>query len=140
MKKSFTLIEILVAATIIGVLFGVASVSYNSLTKSSRDAKRKADLEQIRAALEMYRSNDVNSSYPTAGTCSALATALSAPTNYLPTFPSDPKASFYSYGCVSSSSNYTLGAHFEATTPGCSAPPSCTGGCNYCVGPYGQKQ
>lgn len=137
-NKGFTLIEVLVAATIIGVLFGVASISYSSLTKSSRDGKRRADLEQIRAGLEMYRSNDTNGEYPTAGSCTALATAISA---YLPTFPADPKSSTYSYVCSSSTTDYTIGAYLEATTSTCTSVSGCSSsGCNYCAGPYGQKQ
>jgi len=72
MKKSlkgFTLIEILVVATIIGLLASGAIVSYQQLSKQSRDAKRKTDLEQVRAALEMYRSNE--DTYPV-GTWSNL--------------------------------------------------------------------
>jgi len=63
MKKSFTLIEILVVATIIALLATAATITYAQLTKQSRDARRKTDLEQIRAALEMYRSNN-NQYYP----------------------------------------------------------------------------
>ena len=64
MKKlnGFTLIEILVVATIISLLAAAASVAYSQLSKQSRDARRKTDLEQVRAALEMYRSN--NDDYP----------------------------------------------------------------------------
>ncbi|MBI4004548.1 prepilin-type N-terminal cleavage/methylation domain-containing protein, partial [Candidatus Roizmanbacteria bacterium] len=57
-QKAFTLIEILVVATIIGLLLAGAVASYTTLNRSSRDARRKADAEQIRSALEMYRSNN----------------------------------------------------------------------------------
>ena len=65
-KKAFTLIEILVVVTIIGILLSTAIISYGSLSKSSRDARRKTDLEQIRAALEMWRSSEplANGQYP----------------------------------------------------------------------------
>lgn len=56
-KKGFTLIELLVALTIIGLLVGFSLVSYQGSRKTARDAKRKADLEQIRSALEMYRTD-----------------------------------------------------------------------------------
>lgn len=53
--KSFTLIEILVVATIIALLASGGAVVYTQLNRASRDAKRKADLEQIRLALELFR-------------------------------------------------------------------------------------
>jgi len=56
-KKGFTLIELLVAMTVASVLMGLALVSYQGARKSARDGKRKADLEQIRSALEMYRAD-----------------------------------------------------------------------------------
>jgi general secretion pathway protein G len=95
-SRGFTLIEILVAATIIAVLSVIGVVSYVSINKRSRDAKRKSDLEQTRSALELYRTD--NGSYPGS---SVGFTALSllddgsgtgplVPT-YLPEIPVDPK-------------------------------------------------
>lgn len=99
MKRStaggFTLIEILVAATIVAVLSVIGVVSYNSVNKRSRDAKRKSDLEQVRSALEMYRSD--NGVYPGVGSGFAPLTDLDSgngpltPT-YLPSIPMDPKS------------------------------------------------
>lgn len=60
-NKAFTLIEILVVATIIGVLVTVTAVSFASSQKRSRDAKRKTDLETVRQALVLYRQD--NGSY-----------------------------------------------------------------------------
>jgi len=54
----FTLIEVLVTATIIAVLTAAAAVSYSSVNKRSRDARRKSDIEQLRAALEQSRSDN----------------------------------------------------------------------------------
>lgn len=63
-KKAFTLIEILVVIGILGLLIATATVSYSVLTRNSRDAKRKTDMEQLRAALEIYRSNSSVNQYP----------------------------------------------------------------------------
>ena len=137
-NRSFTLIEILVVVTIIGVLFGVATISYSSLTKSSRDARRKSDLEQIKAALEMYRSNNPLALYPSAASCEELDGLIDS---YLPNFPKDPKDGTYTYSCSTSDSDYTIGAYLEITTSSCTSigGGGCTVDCNYCVGPYGQK-
>jgi general secretion pathway protein G len=57
-KKGFTLIELLIVMTIIAVLAGMALVSYNGARRAARDSKRKADLEQIRGALEMCYADE----------------------------------------------------------------------------------
>lgn len=137
-NKSFTLIEILVVTTIIGLLAAAAVVTYSQLTKQSRDAKRKTDIEQIRSALEMYRSNnDAYSAYT--GNCASY-TALTTPTKYIQSMPTDPKTD-YNYYCSISPTDYSIGAYLEGTTSTCSATLSCGTAidCNYCVGPYGQK-
>lgn len=81
--KGFTLIELLVVISIIAILVAVGATNYQRATKLSRDARRKTDLEQIRQALETYRSE--NGSYPT----TAAGTATLAP-NYMTTVPVDP--------------------------------------------------
>lgn len=155
-RLSFTLIEILVVATIIGLLAGIGAVSYSNFTKQSRDAKRIADLEDIRMAFEMYRSN--NNYYPNDSevdttSCSGASGISDVSNTYLETMPKDPKCPDYQYyynalpdGCdnsTTSCSSYTLGAQLEAGSS-CSSPPggnSCGAGnpCNYCLGPYGKK-
>jgi len=142
MKKSFTLIEILVVATIIGLLTAIGSTSYAQFNKQSRDARRKADLENIRAALEMYRSN--NSYY-----VQTLNTLTSATDKYLNSVPTDPLGTSqgYSYqytptpaGCTTACTDYTLGALLEISSAVSCLTGCKTGvGCNYCVGPYGEK-
>jgi len=139
MKKGFTLIEILVVVTIIGLLAAVTSVTYSQISKQSRDAKRKTDLEQTRAAVEMYRSN--NNSYPitiSAGT-SICDPAGCPPTGnkYLNKVPTDPKYPTYTYYYSGSVSNYTLGAYLETGGTNCQA--GCGSNCNYCLDAYGQK-
>ena len=143
MKKNngFTLIEILVVVTIIGLLTLVAVVSYSAFLKQARDAKRKADLEQIRAALEMYRSNNDNyiSSSRNTNCSNAVFNYLTTPTKYIESIPSDPKSgSSYYYRCNISKSNYTLGAYLEGGSGNCLGTCKTGVQCNYCVGPYGQ--
>lgn len=139
-KKAFTLIEILVVTTIIGVLSGVATISYSSLTRSSRDARRKADLEQIRAALEMYRSSEPGAfgQYPTFanGNCSNLTTIPNF-TNYLPQIPTDPKTDS-NYSCTSTPSTYSLYSTIENGTFVSCGGACGTAACEYEVGPYGK--
>jgi len=140
------MIEILVVVTIIGILYGTAALTYSSLTRSSRDARRRADLEQIRAALEMYRSSETtaNGQYPTfnASNCANLVTDITNFTNYLPIVPVDPKpgppANFF-YLCDSSPAGYTLYSTVESVDSA-SCGVDCGDGvpCEYAVGPYGK--
>lgn len=134
-KNAFTFIEILVVVTIIGLLAAGAAVSYSRFSKQSRDAKRKTDLEQIRAALEMYKSN--NNAYPATLTLTISCTSpagLQDPspgTNvYLNQIPSDPKCSTATntpnYTYSSNTTSYTISAALEDGT-------------TYTLNPYGQQ-
>lgn len=63
-KNGFTLIELLVVATIIVVLSAIGLVSFTNAGKSARNSKRKSDLETVRQALVLYKSD--TGSYPIA--------------------------------------------------------------------------
>lgn len=60
----FTLIELLVVISIIALLSSVVMASLNSAREKARDAKRKQDFTQIRAALALYY--DQYGAYPPA--------------------------------------------------------------------------
>lgn len=130
-KKGFTLIELLVAMTIVAVLSGLALVSYQGARKTARDGKRKADLEQIRSALEMCYSDD--NSYPSVSFGNPLTCPGSGNT-YLDVVPNDPisdRQYFYSTNGIS----YTLCASLEmgggSVSSGCGSCGSSA--CNYKV-------
>lgn len=53
-KKAFTLIELLIVITIIGVIVGIIFVSINSAQKRARDTQRASDLQALNDAIEMY--------------------------------------------------------------------------------------
>lgn len=150
-RNSFTFIEILVVVTIIGLLTAAGSVSYSQFVKQSRDAKRKADIEQIRAAVEMYRSN--NGTYPnttdvtdhfTFTNCTSPGSVYDASSTYLSKASNDPKCANdtlrYYYNSTDGIS-YTIGTKLEIpSTSSCGDCETTVGtqACNYCMGPYGQ--
>ena len=151
MKKAFTLVEILVVVTIISLLASIAAVSYSQFMKQSRDARRKADVEQIRAAIELYRSFNINNAYPSpipAPATSGMSFGVvgsqikDGSTIYMNTIPNDPMASglgySYYYSSVAPYQDYTLCTYVEGS--GVDAGVTCGAkNCNYCMGPYGQK-
>lgn len=53
-EGGFTLIELLVVIAIIGLLASIVLISLNKARSRARDSSRKADLHQIRMALELY--------------------------------------------------------------------------------------
>lgn len=133
-ESGFTLIEVLVAATIIGLLSTIGFGGFQAITRSGRDALRKTDLEQIRSALEIYKSE--NGSYPADSSCSAAASLVPS---YLKTYPSDPKFPAYRY-CYIRDTNltYRLCNHLENGSSvasdsycGDSGGTLCTANCNY---------
>jgi prepilin-type N-terminal cleavage/methylation domain-containing protein len=157
-RKGFTLIELLVVIAIIGLLSSVVFASLNSARAKARDAKRQADLQQVRIALELYY--DANGAYPIGGwwySCDSSWNNLqSALTAYMPSLPKDPintscagpwNNGYYTYVYGSGSGQkYDLVGQFENT----SHPERCAvrgwryhdwGGetywCSYAGGGYG---
>ncbi len=123
-RGAFTLVELLVVISIIGLLSTIAIVSMNSARSKSRDTKRIADIRQIITAMQLYYQD--NGKYPDAsgalgcscgssalgycclgyaegvschvGTghgCAALNSALSS---YMANIPDDPEHAPNTYG------------------------------------------
>ncbi len=138
-KSGFTLLELLVVIAIIAVLISMATVSYSSAQRKSRDSRRKSDLKSIQAALEQYYA-DHSGVYIIDAGCNPGVT-------YLPGgMPTDPKSGVaytvtsipFSGSCPTAGSNaYCICALLEGetnTTTGCNGgavPSGYTGA--FCV-------
>jgi prepilin-type N-terminal cleavage/methylation domain-containing protein len=61
--KAFTLIEMLVVISLIGILASLVSVSFSSAQKQARDVTRKSDLKQYQTSLEVF-ANLASGLYP----------------------------------------------------------------------------
>lgn len=127
-NKGFTLIELLVVITIMGILMGILLVSYQGARVSARDGKRKADLEQIRSALQMYHSDcgvyPAGLDFSGSGSLVGQEDACDG-NNYMTQIPQDPLPSIYTYYYKFESAHaYTLSAHLEG---GGGVDSNCTG-------------
>jgi len=136
-KNGFTLFELLVSISIIGILTALASVAYSGAQKKARDARRVEDIKLIQTAAEQFYSQN-NYVYPT----STLATGWTGTGGVaiLNAFPVDPKNdSTYKYtysGGVGTS--YCACAVVESVKNGNADNNSCTfdvgnSGSHFCV-------
>src|SRR3990167_8962875 len=122
-KHGFTLIELLVTMSIIAILAAIGLSSSAFSQKRARDARRKADLESVRSALEIYRADNSATGYPTEN-YSGLSGFLTP--NYISVMPLDPKnVSPYSYTYAGGGNAYTLCANQleQTATSYCLTPP-----------------
>ncbi len=119
-RSGFTLFELLVSISIIGILIALGTVSFTTAQQSGRDSRRRSDVTGIRNALEQYYAK--NSSYPTVCTDAEVIEVL--PNG----FPSDPKTGDVNYGynveCTASS--YCACALLEREGTGNSTTDDCT--------------
>lgn len=107
MKKGFTLIELLVVIVIIGVLTALIMANFVGIRQRSRDGQRKADMRQIQAALELYRSDA--GSYPDAVSCTGDSPSIKRDESvYLQKVPCDPLDDTIGYTYNSDGSTYTI--------------------------------
>ena len=108
--NGFTLIEILVAITIIGIIFGIIISSATAIQKSGRNAQRRTDLRTIQTALQQYYADQQKFPYQ------ALGSSIKSPDNtkiYLKIVPTDPQNAVYSYTPLT---KHTGGAACTATS------------------------
>ncbi|MFH0943153.1 MAG: prepilin-type N-terminal cleavage/methylation domain-containing protein [Candidatus Beckwithbacteria bacterium] len=129
-KSGFTFIEMLVTVTIIAVLTTIGTTSFRVANQKARDGRRQGDLQQVRAALELYRTDqDV---YPTTAQFPDAGESLAAGgVTYLGEMPGDPLEG-NSYVYSSDGSTYILAAYLELAKSDDSAVAGCSeAGCNY---------
>jgi len=121
-SQGFSLVELIIATTIMVVLSVVAMVSYSGTNRRARDSRRVADLQKLSMSLEMIRQ--VGNTYPT-----SLGSLVSG--GYMESLPVDPKNYTYYY-IRNSNYEYYLEAQMEdlGSTSG-SFGNNCGGICNY---------
>lgn len=111
-RRSFTLIELLVVIIILGILAALITGNFFTSLKKGRDAKRKADLEQLQRALELNYED--SRAYPQAIYVAggALSDQVSGKV-YMKKVPVDPQGTTYGYEIDADGTYYKLYACLE---------------------------
>jgi len=136
MRKGFTLIELLVTVSIIGIITMAGLVIYQGVGRSSRDARRREDLQSLQKAIEQYYV--VSGAYPAA--CPSGASFSVSGTALLEPVPVDP-ADDTAYSGVCATTHFCYSAELENSGSGNCAGCSCgadacsftSGNTYYCV-------
>ena len=146
--QAFSLIELLVVISIIGVLIGLSAFGLQGARQSARDARRISDIEQIRSGLELYKADcgvyPDNTNFPGPGgdlLGDASSLSCASGNTYISNRPEDPFGAgrIYLYNRISPTTYEICGAmENKASTLSCAGktPGQCpTAGvpCNYRV-------
>ena len=114
-KTGFTLLEVLLVISTVGLLSSAVFVGVSRQIKKSHDAKRKTDVHELQVALELYFTN--NQRYPDQLIFNGQPlTSADGQTIYLNSVPRDPKnvnPSLYVYNATPSgqASGYDICAY-----------------------------
>lgn len=136
-RRAFTLIELLIVITIIGILAVALIPKIASAPSRARDAQRKTDLNTIAIALEAYYAD--YSAYPTAASGACInSTAISGFDKYfnVSDIPNDPSGATngpvtgtcttkgdYYYQSLDSAQHYGIAVNLENDPYGSTAAP-----------------
>lgn len=91
----FTLVELMVVVTILGILTAIAFSTFSTIQQSARDAQRQADLKVIQSALEQYHADQ--GFYPDTLIVGESLVSVNGSKNYLRVIPHDPANSSSTY-------------------------------------------
>lgn len=103
-QSGFTLLELLVVISIIGLLIAMGVAAFSTAQRKGRDARRQSDLKAIQNAQEQYYSAN-GSVYATS--CADLA-------EYLTSCPTDPQGGMQ-YSSSYTAAGYCVCAQLEST-------------------------
>lgn len=139
----FTLVELLVVISIIGILTMIGAVAYSGAQKKARDTRRKTELDALSKALIMYYND--NGVFPAVSSATFFSSSvgLTGPGNitYMAEIPIDPKNNtdtnfvyVYKYN-TTTKKEFELFANLENTSDSqCESDPYKVDGKGFCYG------
>lgn len=120
--RGFTMVELLVVISIVGILASIVYASFGNSRAIARDEIRKTDLKSLQLALNLYKAQ--NGSFPPAGCVTGNNTLTPASTtscvggqyiqnlvpDYIPALPRDPRTNtnLYRYIHDSGTDSYKI--------------------------------
>jgi general secretion pathway protein G len=127
----FTLLELLVVISIIGILVSIGTVAFTTAQKTSRDSRRRADIRSMQDAFEQYIAD--NGTYEACSTMADYDSGSGAlmPAG-LPTDPRDTGSYVYNTDTGCDTTGYCVCAFLESGTGNANAPTGVS--CDYSAG------
>lgn len=122
-RSGFTLLELLVVISIIGILVAMGAIAYSTAQKKGRDARRQADMKAYQNAQEQYYAQNT-----------AYATTQGQLGDYLSAGLKDPKGVNYSISVSSTGDKYCACAGLEGGSGGNASGLASGGSCNWTEG------
>lgn len=123
-RRGFTIVELIITITIMGILLVLVVVNVNSSQVRSRDEERKADIAAIQDALETYYSSGNGSAGASLGVYPNTVTAFGSEAAALQTFRDIDKKSLLAPGSSSIGDTLRVATNTTQTPAGVAPQPT----------------
>lgn len=121
-SHGFSLLELLVVVSIIGIIISMLAVSFGTAQIKARDSKRRTDMKALQNAFEQYYAQ--NTGYD--ANCTTMQTSEFLPAGA----PTDPLTGV-AYTCTSAATTYCVCAMLEEAGKGNANSDATSATCGY---------